>query len=110
MMSVIKKRRERTSEMTSLEELDYITPIQANLFEELSKGISLTRDDFVEILNRARTTIYDNLKKLETRKLVRRFKRGNGLRGRPITFWYIPRNLLHELFKKIGDGENGKER
>ncbi len=87
----------------TLEELGYMTPIQATLFKELSKGISLTRNDFVEKFNRARTTIYDNLEKLETRKLIRRFERGNGLRGRPITFWYIPRNLLYELFKKISE-------
>jgi predicted transcriptional regulator len=90
----------------SFEELDYMTPIQVEIFKELSKGISLTRDDFVEMLDRARTTIYDNLEKLETRKLIRRFKRGNGLRGRPLTFWYIPRNLLHELFKKIREDNN----
>ncbi len=89
----------------TLEELGYMTPIQATLFKELSKGMSLTRKDFVEKFNRARTTIYDNLQKLEKRKLIRRFVRGNGLRGRPITFWYIPKYLLHDLFKKIGEGE-----
>ena len=90
------------------EELPFMTPIQADIFKELSKGISLTRDDFVETLNTPRTTIYDNLEKLEIRKLVRRFKRGNGLRGRPLTFWYIPRNLLYELFKKIGEENDEK--
>ena len=92
----------------SFEELDQMTYIQTELMKELGKGISLSRNDLVEKLGRARTTIYDNLEKLEIRKLVRRFKRGNGLRGRPIIFWYIPRNLLHELFKQIGEENNEK--
>lgn len=34
-----------------------------------------------------RTTIYDNLAKLEKRKLVEKFSRSNGKRGRPLIFW-----------------------
>ena len=36
-----------------------------------------------------RTTIYDNLVKLEKRKLVENFSKSNGKRGRPPTFWKI---------------------
>jgi predicted transcriptional regulator len=86
----------------SLEEL---TPIQTRIFEELAKGISLTRRDFVKTLGRARTTIYDNLEILEKRKLIKRFKKHNGLKGRPLTLWFIPKNLLHELFKDIANSD-----
>ena len=86
----------------SFEEFDNMTYIQSELMKELGKGISLSRDDLVENLCRARTTIYDNLEILEKRKLVKRYRKQNGLRGRPLTLWFIPRNLLHELFKNIG--------
>lgn len=36
-----------------------------------------------------RTTLYDNLEKLEKRKLVERFSRSNGKRGRPPVHWKI---------------------
>ena len=84
------------------EELTYI---QSELFKELSHGISLTRNDFVKKLGRARTTIYDNLEILEKKNLIKRFKKHNGLKGRPLTLWFIPKNLLHELFKEIGNSD-----
>ena len=82
---------------------EYLTPIQYDLLNELSKGISLTRADLVKKLHRARTTIYNNLEKLEIKKLIKRYSKQNGLRGRPLTLWFIPKNQLHELFKKIGE-------
>lgn len=42
----------------------------------------------VELHNK-RTTIYDNLVKLQKRKLVEKFSRNNGKRGRPFVFWKI---------------------
>jgi len=36
-----------------------------------------------------RTTIYDNLEKMEKRKLVERFSRSNGKSGRPLVYWKI---------------------
>ena len=86
-----------------MEDFGYMTPIQAELFKTLSHGISLTRADLVKKLDRARTTIYNNLEKLEKQKLIQRYRKQNGLVGRPLTFWFIPKNLLHELFKKIGE-------
>ena len=83
--------------------MEYLTPIQYDLLNELSKGISLTRNDLVETLNKSRTTLYDNLEKLEKKKLIKRYRKQNGLVGRPLTFWFIPKNLLHELFKEIGE-------
>lgn len=81
----------------------YMTPIQSELFEALSHGTSLTRNDLVKKLDRARTTIYDNLEKLEIKKLIQRFGKQTGTRGRPLIFWFIPKHLLHDTFKKIGE-------
>lgn len=36
-----------------------------------------------------RTTIYDNLVKLQKRKFIEQFSENNGKRGRPLVFWKI---------------------
>ncbi|MEA3248431.1 MAG: hypothetical protein U9Q73_01870 [Nanoarchaeota archaeon] len=41
------------------------------------------------ILGLSRTTIYDNLEKLEKKKLVERYSLLNGRRGKPIKLWRI---------------------
>ena len=84
---------------------EYLTPIQTKLFNELSLGVSLTRKELVRKLDKPRTTIYDNLLKLRDKKLVEKFIKYNEIRGRgrPLVFWFIPKNLLHDTFKKIGE-------
>ena len=66
----------------------YLTPIQGSILEKLSEFGPLTLRDFVRKLNTPRTTIFDNLKKLENRKLIEKYSRNNG-RGRPLIFWKI---------------------
>ncbi len=68
---------------------DYLTPIQNNLLNILKNSGSLTRRDLVNQLNIPRTTIYDNLVKLQKRKLVEKSLRKNGKRGRPLIFWKL---------------------
>ncbi|MBY9019776.1 MAG: hypothetical protein KGD67_01875 [Candidatus Lokiarchaeota archaeon] len=68
---------------------DYLTPIQNNLIGKLRNNGPTTRRDLVKILNSPRTTIYDNLLKLQKRKLIEKFTRNNGLRGRPLVFWTV---------------------
>jgi len=67
----------------------YLTPIQNNLFIKLRNNGPTTRKDLVKILNNPRTTIYDNLLKLQKRKLIEKFTRNNGMRGRPLVFWKV---------------------
>jgi len=66
---------------------EYLTPIQSNLINKLQNSGPITRKDLVKILNSPRTTIYDNLLKLQKRKLIEKFTRNNGMRGRPLVFW-----------------------
>lgn len=68
---------------------EYFSPIQDKILERLEVSGSLTRRDLVRVLNTPRTTIYDNLVKLEKRKLVEKFSRSTGNRGRPLIFWKI---------------------
>jgi len=79
-----------------LSEIPPMTPIQQHIFTELAHGKSLTRHDLVIKLNTPRTTIYNNLEKLQNKKLVLKFDRHNGKRGRPKVLWYIPRHMLEK--------------
>lgn len=68
---------------------EYLTPIQNNLIKNLKTIGPSTRRDLVNVLNSPRTTIYDNLLKLQKRKLIEKFTRTNGMRGRPLVFWRL---------------------
>ena len=68
---------------------EYLTPIQYNLIKNLQIIGPSTRRDLVKVLNSPRTTIYDNLLKLQKRKLIEKFTRNNGMRGRPLVFWKL---------------------
>ncbi|MFW9894859.1 MAG: hypothetical protein ACFFD7_03560 [Candidatus Thorarchaeota archaeon] len=71
------------------ESKDFLTPVQHNLLKILETIGPSTRKDLVRHLNTARTTIYDNLVKLQKRKLIEKFSRSDGKRGRPLVFWKI---------------------
>ncbi len=68
---------------------DLLSPIQYNLLKALEKTGPSTRKDLVKHLDTARTTIYDNLMKLQKRKLIEKFSRTDGKKGRPLVFWKI---------------------
>ena len=72
-----------------LETKNFLTPIQNNLLKILENSGPITRKDLVNQLNTPRTTIYDNLIKLHKRKLVEKFTRNNGKRGRPLVLWRV---------------------
>lgn len=74
-----------------------MTFTQKAIFDELAFGKPLTRSNLVEILKTPRTTIYDNLVQLQKEKLVMKFSRNTGIRGRPYIFWYIPKNILKQI-------------
>ena len=83
----------------------YITPIQFSLLEILKENGSMTRDQICEEFGfkkynktryhreveqyHQRTTIFDNLTKLQKRNLVKKFRKNNGKRGRPSELWKI---------------------
>jgi predicted ArsR family transcriptional regulator len=68
---------------------DFLTPIQNSLIKTLEEEGPLTRRDLVKHLITPRTTVYDNLIKLHKRKLVAKFTRSNGKRGRPLVLWKL---------------------
>ena len=66
-----------------------LNPLQNNLIKTLEKNGPLTRDQMVQILNKARTTIYDNLAVLINRNMVKKFSRQVNARGRPVVFFKL---------------------
>ena len=68
---------------------EYLSPIQYNLIKTLENLGPVTRRELVKQLNTPRTTIYDNLVKLQKRKIIDKFTRNNGKRGRPLVFWKL---------------------
>lgn len=68
---------------------DLCTPLQNILLKTLEENGPLTRSQLVKQLNTPRTTIYDNLLKLQKRKVLEKYTRSNGQRGRPLVFWKL---------------------
>ena len=66
-----------------------LTPIQNRLIKFLENNGSSTRKILVKELETPRTTIYDNLLKLQKRKLIEKFGDNNGMRGRPLVYWKV---------------------
>ncbi len=66
-----------------------LSPIQNNLIKILENKGPMTRRELVKELNTARTTIYDNLVKLQKLKHIQKYTRNNGNRGRPLVFWEL---------------------
>ena len=68
---------------------EYLSSIQFNLIKTLKSIGPLTRRELVKELKTPRTTIYDNLLKLKKRKIIEKFSRNDGKRGRPLIFWKL---------------------
>ena len=66
-----------------------LSPIQNNLVKLLKNGGPLTRKEIVNQLATPRTTVFDNLTKLQKRKVVEKFSRNSGKRGRPKVYWRL---------------------
>ncbi|MHA1721244.1 MAG: helix-turn-helix domain-containing protein [Promethearchaeota archaeon] len=65
------------------------SPLQKDLMEVLEKNGPLTRSDLVKKLSSPRTTIYDNLTRLQNHNLIRKFSRPTNSRGRPLVFFKL---------------------
>jgi len=65
------------------------TQLQQSILDLLTKQGPLPRREIVKQLQRARTTIYDNLIKLQKQNVVEKFVRNSGTRGRSLVFWKL---------------------
>jgi predicted ArsR family transcriptional regulator len=66
-----------------------LNPLQENLVDILKKNGPLTRSQMVDMLEKPRTTIYDNLSGLINRDMVKKFSRQVNTRGRPVVFFKL---------------------
>ena len=60
-----------------------------NIIIELWKNGPMNRRQLVNNLGNPRTTIFDNLAKLQKMNVVSKFAKNNGARGRPIIYWKL---------------------
>lgn len=65
------------------------SPLQIELLNTLEKEGPLCRTDLTEKIDSPRTTIYDNLTRLQNHNLVRKFSRPTNSRGRPLVFFKL---------------------
>ena len=65
------------------------SPLQIQLMNTLEKEGPLTRKDLMNKLNSPRTTIYDNLTRLQNHNIIRKFSRPTNSRGIPLVFFKL---------------------
>jgi hypothetical protein len=66
-----------------------ITAFQNTLIKTLEKDGPLSRKQLSIKLTKARTTIYDNLLKLQKKRIIEKFTISDGKRGAPVVYWSI---------------------
>jgi DNA-binding MarR family transcriptional regulator len=72
-----------------------LTSLQIDILETLKEVGPITRGyngeegTLIAIMNTPRSTLYDNLEKLENKGLVKRIEYDNGKPGRPKVYWSI---------------------
>jgi predicted transcriptional regulator len=71
---------------------DYPSDLQYFLIGILKAG-QKSRDELVELTNKPRTTLYDNLSRLITEGYVKKCSKSNGLRGRPVIYFKLAREI-----------------
>jgi len=76
-----------------------LTPKQHNIFKYLSTHGTMVRDELEKGLNIPHTTIYNNLVKLEKKRIVIRFSKPNNKKGRQHVYWSIKQAQDLVLFK-----------
>ena len=94
------------------EEYMYMGIIPTQIYKLLWKNNRMTRDELLEKLNKPRTTIYDNLKRMTERGIVENeseeqyamFKEYNK-RGRPKVYWRLTQTFITDM-ESVLDGKN----
>ena len=76
-------------DLSTFEDGLMFSPLQIKLMNTLEKEGPLTRTDLMNKVDSPRTTIYDNLTRLENHNLVRKFSRPTNSRGRPLVFFKL---------------------
>jgi len=85
-----------------VDQMNNLTEIQQSILDCITKHESITRKELVSKLNRARTTIFNNLFKLQKKGLITKFSRSKDPRkgGSPYIFWCLIDYPLIEYHKE----------
>ncbi|UYP46552.1 hypothetical protein NEF87_002837 [Candidatus Lokiarchaeum ossiferum] len=76
-------------DLTKFEDGLMFSPLQRELLNMLEKQGPMTRSDLVKSVNHPRTTVYDNLTRLQNHQLIRKYSRPTNSRGRPLVFFKL---------------------
>ena len=76
-------------DLSEFEDGMMFSPLQKELMEMLEEQGPMTRHELVENTGKPRTTIYDNLMRLQKYNLVKKFPRPRNTRGRPSIFFKL---------------------
>lgn len=68
---------------------EIFSPLQKELIAVLEKNGPMTRADLVKSVDSPRTTVYDNLMRLQNYNLIKKFSRPTNARGRPLVFFKL---------------------
>ena len=85
---MITKEKEFEKSVSQEEEIQNLSPLQCIIIDVLKRG-SNTRKELEKELNTPRTTIYDNLIKLQKHEIIEKSTRNTGQIGRPKIYWSI---------------------
>lgn len=69
--------------------ISILSPLQYEIIKILDYNGPMTRIEIVKQLKCARTTIYDNLIRLERLNILHKFNKSNGMIGRPLVYWQL---------------------
>lgn len=75
--------------MTKYENGMLFSPLQKELLTVLERNGPMTRSALVRKVNHPRTTVYDNLMRLNSYNLIKKFSRPTNSRGRPQVFFKL---------------------
>lgn len=79
----------------------YLGKIKNNIIKLLWRNNKIQRKVFVKELNYARSTVYDNLVRLEERGIIKREEFDNGKRGRPIKVWFLTQDFITDMESEL---------
>lgn len=76
-------------DLSKFEDELMFSPLQIELMKLLKDNGPMTRSEMVKETGKSRTTIYDNLMRLQKHNLVKKFSRPRNIRGRPLVYFKI---------------------
>lgn len=76
-------------DLTKYEDGMIFSPLQKELLHVLEKHGPMTRAELVKNVDSPRTTVYDNLMRLNNYNLIKKFSRPTNSRGRPLVFFKL---------------------